>query len=344
VKYLFIINTPAQAHTWKFVMKKLMQNGHDVKILARDYGGTTDLLNYFGFEFDAFAVKGSRFSRIPGALDHFQKCYTMSQKYSPSMIVGFGVDAAVTAKRFRKSCIVFMDDDNTYFQNKITELFASSIITPIKFAMNLGKKHIRVNSYKELAYLHPNYFEPDPSIYEELNLKPNERFIILRFNVWDAIHDIGKDGFSISDQFNLVKELEKYARVFISPEGKLDANLERYRLPIPLYKIHQALYYAHLLVTDTQTMATEAALLGTPVVRSNKFVGPKDAGNFIELEQKYRLIYSLRDSEEAKSKAIQLMRQPELKKQWLSKRQNLLADKIDLTEFLTDFIEKHEER
>jgi predicted glycosyltransferase len=138
-----------------------------------------------------------------------------------------------------------------------------------------------------------------------------------------------------------VKGLSKYARVFISPEGPLSKELEGYRLSIPHERIHHALYYAQLLVTDTQTMTTEAAILGTPVVRCNSFVGPKDMGNFIELEQKYDLIYSYRKSEQAMQKAIELIQLPNLKEQWAKKQQKLLADKIDVTQFMVDFIENY---
>ena len=88
-------------------------------------------------------------------------------------------------------------------------------------------------------------------------------------------------------------------------------------------------------------MTTEAAILGTPAVRCNSFVGPKDMGNFIELEQKYDSIYSYQDSRQAIQKAVELIQQPDLKKQWAKKRQKLLADKIDVTHFMVDFIENY---
>jgi predicted glycosyltransferase len=174
-----------------------------------------------------------------------------------------------------------------------------------------------------------------------LKLKPGEKYVILRFNVFDAIHDIGKHGFSVSDQFSLVKELEKYARVFISPERVLPAELEKYVLPISSDRIHHALFYAQLLVTDTQTMTTEAAVLGTPAVRCNNFVGPNDMGNFVELEQKYDLIYSFPQSGQAIQKALELIQRPDLKAQWEQKRQKLLKDKIDVTRFMVDIIENY---
>jgi uncharacterized protein len=90
-------------------------------------------------------------------------------------------------------------------------------------------------------------------------------------------------------------------------------------------------------------MATEAAVLGTPVVRCNTYVGPGDWGNPVELEQKYDLIYSYQKSEQAIQKAIELSQQPDSKELWAKKRQQLLNDKIDVTKFMVDFVENYPE-
>jgi len=205
----------------------------------------------------------------------------------------------------------------------------------------LGKKHIRFAGYKELAYLHPNRFTPDPSIYEELGIDKGDKYVILRFNAFDAVHDIGRKGFSLQDKRRLVEALGKYARVFITSESPLSGEFEQYRITTPPEKIHDLLYYATLLIGDTQTMTTEAAVLGTPAIRCNSFVGPNDMGNFIELENKYDLIYSFREPDKAIQKALELLQQAGLKEKWAKKHQRLLSDKIDVTGFMVDFIENY---
>ena len=343
MKLLSIINTPAQAHTWKNILKEFRFNGSVIKVIARDYGSTPKILEESGFQCDVFKPFGARSSRLFGVLGHLQKCYRLSQGFEPTMVTGFGLDAAITATRLGTPCIVFIDDEPTHFQNSVTGLLASAVISPDNFKQGLGEKHVLVNSYKELAYLHPKYFEPDVTIFDELGIEKGEKYSIVRINVWDAVHDIGERGFSVSDQFELVKELEKYSRVFISPEGALPEELEKYRLVIPYNRIHHALHYAQLLVTDTQTMATEAAILGTPAVRSNSFVGPNDMSNFIELEQRYDLIYSLREPGQAIRKAMELIKKADLKEVWAQKRLRLLEEKIDLTRFMVDFIQNFPE-
>ena len=341
MKILFIINTPAQAYTWKNIIKQLIEKGHLTKILVRDYGSAPEIMNHFGYSYSIFKTRGSKTWRLFSAFEHFQKCYVLSRDCSPSLIVGFGLDAAITGFRLRKPSIMFIDDEGTRVQNGLTHLFADIIVSPQTFKRRIGKKHILVNSYKELAYLHPEYFQPDPNIFDELKINKGDKYVILRFNAFDAVHDVGKHGFSSEDQFALVEGISKKAHVFISPEGSLPRELWRFRLPIAQTRIHHALYYAQMLVTDTQTMATEAAILGTPVIRSNNFVGPNDMGNFLELENKYELIYSFRDAHQAIKKAYALLDLPGLKEQWMKKREKLLSEKINITKLMVEIINNY---
>lgn len=338
---LFIINTPSQAHAWRHIVEELLAGGHDVRILAREYGSTPQLLNSFGFPCTTFKPVGTKVWRLLAVLGHFEKCYRMARGFSPSMVVGFGLDAAVTSAMFRKPCIAFFDDEHTYVQNRLTSMLATWAITPDTFDRTLGKNHIRMRGYKELAYLHPKYFEPDITIYDELKINRHEPFVILRFNLLDAIHDIGMHGLSVSNQLELVREFEKHARVLISPEGSLPRDLERYRLTIPFNRIHHALYYAQLLVSNSCTMTTEAAILGTPAVRIHPIVArATEPKVFAELEKKYELIYSFSETGRAVRKAIDLISKPGIKEEWGQKRQRLLADKIDVNRFILDFIER----
>lgn len=342
MRIVFFINTPAQVHTWRNLIDNLVNKGHQVKILARDYSSTLTVLNEYKFQYNVY-IRPSRLKYLKSfeLPSHVLKAYKQSRKFNPDIVVGFGVIESLTSALLRKPCIIFTDSEAIPVQHFLTKLFASVILTPSCFRKDLGKKQMRFAGYKELAYLHPDYFKPDPSIYDELGINGDEEYVILRFNAFDAVHDIGRHGFHLPSKYQLVKELQKYARVFISAEGSLPQDLESYKLPIPFHRIHHALYYAQLLVSDTQTLTTEAAILGTPAIRCNNFVGPKDMGNFIELEQKYDLIYCFREPEKAIQKAVELVQQADLKKQWTKKRQRLLGDKIDVTEFMVWFIENY---
>ncbi len=225
--------------------------------------------------------------------------------------------------------------------NLVTFPFADVICTPSCFKKDLGKKQIRYNGYHELAYLHPDYFKPDPSVLDELGLKKDDKFVIVRFVAWQASHDIGHCGFNMEAKRKLVKELGKYARVFITSESPLPEEFKKYGIKIPPERIHDLLYYATMYIGEGATMATEAAILGTPSIYVSSFWD--SMGNFNELEEQYGLIYNFKEPEPAIQKVIELLQQQDLKQEWAKKRERLLKDKIDVTQFMMEFIENYPE-
>jgi len=340
MRIAFFINTPAQAHTWRHIIEQLITDGHQVEILARDYDSAPVLLDKYGFDYKLY-ITPSKYNYLRGLqiIPHVWHGYRLAKQFNPQIIVGFGTIDVLTSFLLGRPCLIFIDNEPVTVQNYINKLLSSIVITPDCFMGDFGNKHIRLAGYKELAYLHPNHYQPDPSIIGELGLNKDEKYVILRFNGFDAAHDIGRHGFSLDDKYSLVKGLEKYARVFISSEKDLPDDLSKYKLPLSFERIHDALYYASLLVCDTGTMATEAAILGTPAVTCFSMVNL--FGNFNELEQTYGLIYTYREPDKAIKKAGELIQKPNLKEEWQHKREILLKDKIDVTAFMVWFIENY---
>jgi uncharacterized protein len=338
-RVLFVINTPGQVYTWRNLIQELRKQGISIKLIVRDSVNTLKVLEGTGLNYSSFSDVGTRFTRWSSLLLHFQHVYTLSKEFNPSLIFGFGVDAAITAARLKARCILFIDDDHTKYQNILASLFANVIFTPQCFLNNLGRKQQRIAGYKELAYLHPNHFTPDPKIFDELNILPTEKYVIMRFNAFKAIHDIGQRGFSDINKIEIVKSLANRYKVFISPEGKLPYELEPYKIPILPHRIHHALYYAQMIIGDTGTMSVEAAVLGTPAIRYYPLT--KYFGNYLELEEKYGLLYTHRTYNEVITHALRLLEQPETKELWAKKKENMLSEKIDVAKFMIEFTNKY---
>ena len=100
-----------------------------------------------------------------------------------------------------------------------------------------------------------------------LGIEPNTRFAIVRFVKWDAWHDtqlVG--GFTLEQKRELIARLQKHMRVFISSESELPADLEPYRIQIPIERMHGVQAAAALFVGESATMASESVCLGTPAI------------------------------------------------------------------------------
>ncbi len=352
---VFFINTPAQVYFHKNTIRRLESKGHKVIILAREYGDTIDLLENLGFKYFIYisVLNYNKYQKIFSFPFGVLNSYNILRKHKPDLLVGVGVECVYPSLILKTKCILFNDsmpiNESIYVkvQFLLCKPFMDAIITPASVVTpncskkSLGSKHIKINSYKELAYLHPSHFVPDSSIYNLLGLEKDERFVLLRFNAFDSIHDLGGvTGFSVDEKRKLVNNLSKYTRVFISSESELPNDLKEFSINIPKHRIHDVLYYADLVVADTGTMVIEAAVLGTPAVRFSTNAGANDLGIFIELSNKYNLIYTYDDPESAITKANELVNRPNLKDEWGIKKEILLNDKIDSSSFMEWFIEE----
>lgn len=337
--------TPAQIHFYKNIVKNLRDAGHETFLMVRDYGESLPLVKELGIDHYVFSdPPESKMGKVANFPLEILKATSYLRSKGVDVVTGFGIYEALTSIGLRCPSITFTDTE--YNSNRlsfqiqfwVSEKFMDYIITTRKYSQDLGVKQIRVNSYKEMAYLQPKYFQPDPKVIDELGVEPGEPYVILRFNALDAVHDVGRSGFDDHQRKLLCDALKDHAQVFISCEGDLNDNLKPYLLPTKKSRIHDAIAFANLLVTDAGTMATESALLGTPTVRASSLVGSRDLSNFIELEHDYGLIYNFKNPLDAIEKAETIITDPSLKKEWQKKRDRLLSEKDDIVEYLSNFL------
>jgi len=322
--------------------KEMKKRGHRILITATKKDLTFQLLKNYGFDFINLGGYGKyRLAKLFHIAIIDWRMWRATKDFCPDIFLGLGsFSVAHVAKILQKKCFIFEDSESTPFEHFLYVYFTDKILTPTCFRKNFGQKQIRYKGYHELAYLHSNYFKPDKKILKLIGHQENEKFFILRFVAWQAGHDFGRAGLSTKDKSDLIHFLKKHGKVLISSEEPLPEAFKEYGIKISPEKIHSALYYADLFIGDSQTMATEAAILGTPAIRCNSFVGPHDMSNFIELEKKYDLMYSFRDYRQTLHKIKTLFRQKNLKLKWRQKAKQLLQDKIDVTRMMIDLVDE----
>jgi len=334
--YLFFANTPAHVHLYRHAVRTLQQRGHDVLVLGRDYGCTASLLSYYALPYTIYGscgtTKWSLFRQLP---HHYRAIASEVRAFDPDLIFGMGGYAAHAGALTRTPVVLVLDSETTTLDHTISLPFARAVLTPAAFAADLGAKHYVFSGFKESAYLHPNRFEADSSIRTELGVESDEPFVVLRLNAFGSHHDVGEGGFGPAKRRSLIESLADDATVFVSDEG---GELSLSALPARTFDLHPArlhdvLAEASLLVADTQTMVTEAALLGTPAIRSNSFVGPDDMGNFLELEAR-DLVYNLRRVEQVEQVATELLQSERVQSVWTQRRDAFVEEMVDLTALL----------
>ncbi|WP_094227389.1 DUF354 domain-containing protein [Methanolobus psychrotolerans] len=339
MKVLIDIGHPAHVHFYKNTIKELENRGHEVLVTARDKEVTVKLLKAYGIEHTVLSsMKQGKGNLIKEWIIRDYKLLQISRKFKPDVLTGIlNPPVAHVSWLLRKKSIIFNDTEHAIFAQKITYPFSDVICTPSCFNKSIGKKQVTYEGYHELAYLHPNYFTPNPDVLQDIGLTENDRFIIVRFVSWGASHDVGHHG--IKNKLEVLKELEKYAHVLITSEADLGPDFEKYKIKVSSEKLLDLLYYATIYIGEGGTTASEAAVLGTPAIFISSLSGTM--GNFTELEDKYGMIFSFKEEEAALSKAIEFLQKPYLKEEWKAKRNILLEEKIDVTEFMVKFVENY---
>ena len=350
--YIFELNHPKHYYQFKYIMQMLKEDGHKIHVLARDKDVLLNVLQEEGVPYEIFGVHAktlwSKISATPRLVMNYLK---IAKHVKPDVIVSkaslYGV---LAARRIGAKSVIFPDSEVVKLTNHIVAPMCTCVVTPETFGLDFGKKHKRVKGFFENCYLAPTVLQPSEEIVKQYGLK--RPYALLRFVGWNANHDVQNSGFSLEQKRALVHMIAAHMQVYISSEKKLPEDMEPYRLPTPSAAIHHVLAYADLYIGDSQTMATEAALLGTPAIRSNSFVGQNDMTNFIVLEKEYGLLRNIREYEGVVSEIQKMLRHSEeirvkseelemsgVKAEWVKKREAYFAKVGDTNREITEMLE-----
>jgi hypothetical protein len=344
MRILVDLNHPAHVHLFRNAVAEWRARGHDVLLTARDKDITTRLLDLYGLAYQPTAQAQGRgalgFAAGVARLDW--AVWRAARRFRPEWLVGTSFAIAHAARFLPGRSIVFGEDDYASSRAfwRITRPFADFIVTPDTLPDDFGRGHITYRGCHELAYLHPNRFTPDPAALAEYGLGPDEPYFVLRFVSFQASHDVGQRGLGAETQRELVRRLARRGRVLITAEGNLPDEFAAYQLQTAPHKIHHLLAFARLFVGDSQSMTLEAALLGTPALRCNTFVGRTPVIDRLEADYGLTQGFKVQETETLLATADALLDDPATPARWQERRARYLADHIDMTAWMVELPER----
>ena len=282
---------------------------------------------------------GGRAEIVRSLLVRERAMFGLVRRLRPHLMIGTSAEIAHVGKLLRIPSLVVNEDDWDVVPlfSWMAYPFAARILAPA--SCRVGRwvhKTTTYEGYHELAYLHPNHFRPDSRVRAELG----ERFFIVRFARLNAHHDAGRTGIPEDLARKLIDGLTAKGRVYVTSEKAMGPEWQNLKYPLPPDTIHDALAFADLYVGDSQTMAAEAAVLGTPSIRFNDFVG--QIGYLEELEHRYGLTKGIRTSEPTLllETAKAWTSEGSSKGAWAERRGRMLSERIDVAQFMSRFIEE----
>ena len=339
MKVLVQITHPAHVHFFRNFITEAIEKGHDIRTIALEKEITLELLDLYEIEYQLACEPAKRDvlrARTQARLDWGTLKH--AREFDPDVITAIGGTSAAHVSAVTDAIsVIWYDTEHARLQNAITYPFADIICTPSCYERDVFGNHLPYQSYQELAYLHPNRFQPDPNILDRIGIDLNEKcsLVLLRTVSWDAAHDF-RDG-GLSDIAQAVRFLESCgAKVVITAEGDLPAEIEDRRATVPPNLMHDLMAAADLYIGESATMATESALLGTPAV----FVSSSTRGYTNELEKKYGMVFNFHGKnrgERAMEKAQDILEDPNTE-QWRDRRNIILEDKMDTTSIMLSLI------
>ncbi len=342
---LFDIGHPGQVHLFKNVITNLIANEHKVIVTVKEIPEIQELLNAYkithlslGAKFDSILLKGI------SQLKYNKNLYKIAKGEKIDIAIGSSITITHVSILHSLKAIVLDDDDSEAVRlfSKFAHPFADCILSPNALAHQRNRiNDLTYSGTHELFYLHPDYFRPDPAVLHEVGVVKDEPFFIVRFVFGRAYHDKGQRWMSTHQKMRIIRTLEQHGRVFITTEREINSEFKKWQLRLKPERIHHLMYYAKMFVGDSQTMTSEAAILGTPALKCNTFAHKLSIPNM--LEDKYGLCYSYQPTEFEMmiSKMNSLLTNSNLKNEWSEKRIRFLKESINPTLFLIWFIEKY---
>lgn len=342
MRVLFQLGHPAHFHLFKNTIADLQRDGHETFILIRKKDILEDLLKESGMPYINILPSGKK-SAITLML-RLWRVFLFTLTHHVDVLVGSTPEVAQVAWLLRRRSVVMAEDDASIVPQfiKAVKPFVDNYLSPVSCDNGpLESSTTHYEGFHKLAYLHPNRFTPAPVVVDRY-FDHSKPYFLLRFAQLNAYHDVSANAHGINDEIalKLIEILSPHGNIYITSERELSSDLEKYRLNINPLDIHHIMAFAALYIGDSQSMAVEAAMLGTPSIRFNDFAGK--IGVLEELEKKYQLTIGIPSSnpERLYNTVKEIINTDNLREVYQARRQQMLEDKIDVATFFTDFIER----
>ena len=343
-RVLLYMQHPAEANLYRYVYPQLTEHGITVKVaimerenivarIVKEYADNYEIVGH---------TKANLFQKATNLINIDKILFKLAKEFKPDVITSFSSPYPGHIAALRDFAhIGYNDTEEAHLNTVLSYPFQNTVLTPSCYFERTPKnKHITFKGYKELAYLHPNFFNPDSSVLDRLGLSKDDNIVLMRFSAKDATHDIGMRGLNIRKRDLITKFIDtisKESNLYIQTELNLLKDLMKYNLDIPIDLFHSFLYFCTLYFGEGTTTACEAGILGAPWV----LVSNQKRGYLIDQERNYGLGWTISDQKKAFEKALDVINGEGIKTKWRKKRQKLLKDKIDVTSFLVWFLKNY---
>jgi predicted glycosyltransferase len=287
MRILYDVIHPADVHFFRRTIERQRQRGDEIAITSRDKDIALLLLDRLELPHTILTCRGRGLWGL--ALELVKRDAALlrfARGLKPDILVANNSPCVAHVGRLLRRPSLIFDDTEIHRLNRwLYRGWATEVHVPESYALDCGPRVRRYPSYHALAYLHPAHFMPDRNVLQEIDPSPNHKRVLIRFVDHGSSHDFGHRELSMPERERIVSTLAEQAHVSISSERPLPASLEPYRVRCAPERIHDLLAFSDLVIGESATMCTEAAVLGTPAI----YIDSKTRGYTDDLMDRYGL-------------------------------------------------------
>jgi predicted glycosyltransferase len=267
MKILFDLLHPADVNLFKNSVYTLSQQGHSI-FLAYRQRGVLDIIARSEFpEIDLTRLGIHRKSRLGKLYSIIQKeilTFKFLRKNKIKLVVCQGLACGIACKLLGVKILHYDDDSEYRLTFLLGKLFSDIDVMP-DFIPVSGKNIYKYKGFKELAYLHPDYFTPFEEIIAEYGLQPYN-YVFIR--------EISNVTLNYLNPRRLLPEIVDYLKkynikILLSIEDKMlvdDYSESCIIMKEPIKHLFSLIYFSRFVISSGDTMARESCLLGNPCI------------------------------------------------------------------------------
>jgi len=268
MKILIDILHPADVNFFKNAINILKEKSNDIIITFRHRGKIIELLKS-ELQNEQFIPVGQHHDSILGKVFSFAtrnfNLLMFLRKNNFDLCTSYGFFVGIASYFYRMPSVLFGDDYEYKLAHFLSEFSGDYFIIPASVP-STGKNILKYKGFKELAYLHPNYFKPDRKVLEQYGITPNNYVFIREVSraslnyknlrqmglpeiIWN-LNNLGLD-------------------VVLSLEDKTRADSLKDKCIIleePVDDIFSLMHFALFTISSGDSMARESCLVGTPTI------------------------------------------------------------------------------
>jgi hypothetical protein len=264
---LFDLLHPADVNLFRNSVFSLSREGYNIFLSYRKRGSLEAIARS---EFPGYIItplgehRGSIVGKIISLIYREIISYRYLRENKISLVVCQGIACGLACKMLGVK-ILHCDDDSEYRLTYLLGKWFSDIDLVPDFMPVNGRNIYKYKGYKELAYLHPDYFTPDPLALNEFGIEQgNYIFIREVSNISTNYYKREVLIHSIIDYLD-----SRCFKVVLSIEDKKlarDFSNQCIVLAEPVKNIYSLIFYSRFVISSGDTMAREACLLGLPCI------------------------------------------------------------------------------